>query len=139
MQSRRVRVKCPPDRELLAGRREFPAVHISHPAASEDSSVYYLLLWSENLQRRYFFMQKSSSDLFSRIFESSREFKKVTTITTCAMFGALYISHPAASEDSLQIPFVSVTVRLSPVVVRESAKEVFFYAKKLKRPLFQDL
>ena len=33
-------------------------------------------------------MQKSSNDLFSRIFESSREFKKVTTITTCAMFGA---------------------------------------------------
>jgi len=76
---------------LLAGRREFPAVHISHPAASEDSSVYYLLLWSENLQRRYFFMQKSSNDLFSRIFESSREFKKVTTITTCAMFGALSV------------------------------------------------
>ena len=76
MQSRRVRVKCPPDRELLAGRREFPAVHISHPAASEDS---------------------------------------------------------------LQIPFVSVTVRLSPVVVRKSAKEVFFYAKQLERPLFQDL
>ena len=39
----------------------------------------------------YFFMQKSSSDLFSRIFESSREFKKVTTITTCAMFGALSV------------------------------------------------
>ena len=36
-------------------------------------------------------MQKSSNDLFSRIFESSREFKKVTTITTCAMFGALSI------------------------------------------------
>ena len=36
-------------------------------------------------------MQKSSSDLFSRIFESSREFKKVTTITTCAMFGALSV------------------------------------------------
>lgn len=36
-------------------------------------------------------MQNSSNDLFSRIFESSREFKKVTTITTCAMFGALAI------------------------------------------------
>ena len=36
-------------------------------------------------------MQKSSNDLFSRIFESSREFKKVTTITTCAMFGALSV------------------------------------------------
>ena len=36
-------------------------------------------------------MKKSSSDLFSRIFESSREFKKVTTITTCAMFGALSV------------------------------------------------
>ena len=29
--------------------------------------------------------------LFPRIFESSREFKKVTTITTCAMFGALSV------------------------------------------------
>ena len=36
-------------------------------------------------------MKKSSSDLFSRIFESSREFKRVTTITTCAMFGALSV------------------------------------------------
>ena len=36
-------------------------------------------------------MQNSSNDLFSRIYESSREFKKVTTITTCAMFGALAI------------------------------------------------
>ena len=36
-------------------------------------------------------MQKSSNDLFSRIFESSREFKKVTAITTCAMFGALSV------------------------------------------------
>lgn len=32
-----------------------------------------------------------ATDLFSRIFESSREFKKVTTITTCAMFGALSV------------------------------------------------
>lgn len=36
-------------------------------------------------------MQNSSNDLFSRIYESSREFKKVTTITTCAMFGALAV------------------------------------------------
>ena len=33
----------------------------------------------------------SSNDLFSRILSSSREFKKVTTITTCAMFGALAV------------------------------------------------
>ena len=38
-----------------------------------------------------FLCKKAQDDLFSRIFESSREFKKVTTITTCAMFGALSV------------------------------------------------
>lgn len=31
-----MRVKCLPDGELPAERRALPAVHMSHPAASED-------------------------------------------------------------------------------------------------------
>ena len=36
MQSRNMRVKCQTDGELPAGRKASPAVHMSHPAASED-------------------------------------------------------------------------------------------------------
>ena len=56
-------------------------------------------------------MQKSSNDLFSRIFESSREFKKVTTITTCAMFGALSVVlgyYSIKNTPNLKIGFGSI-------------------------------
>ncbi len=38
-QSRHMRVKCRLNRELSARRKEFLAVHESHPAASEDRNI----------------------------------------------------------------------------------------------------
>ena len=86
-----MRVKCPPDRELLAGRREFPAVHISHPAASEDSSVYYLLLWSENLQRRYFLCKKARTTSFPGFLNHPVNSRRSPLSLPVPMFGALSV------------------------------------------------
>ena len=75
-----------PDGELPAGRRAMPAVHLSHPAAPEDKDPISPAA-GRILQRRYFFMKK----LLALISDSYHEFKHVSTITTCAMFGAMSI------------------------------------------------
>ena len=79
-----MRVKCQTDGELPAGRRVSPRCICRIPL---HQKIPYLLLRSEVLQRRYFFMKK----LLTLISESYHEFKKVNTITCCAMFGAMSI------------------------------------------------
>lgn len=81
-----MRVKCLPDGELPAGRRALPAVYISHPAASEDLNPISPVAVRDSA-KEVFFMKK----LLALISESYHEFKKVSTITTCAMFGAMSI------------------------------------------------
>ena len=78
-------VKCLLNRELSAGRKDFLAVHESHPAASEDFLV--ISDCGRSLQRRYFFMKK-----FVTLFtDSSKELKSVRTVTVCAMLAALAV------------------------------------------------
>ena len=78
-------------------------------------------------------MQKSSNDLFSRIFESSREFKKVTTITTCAMFGALSVVlgyYSFKITPNLKIGFGSIPNAMLAAFIYG----LFFYKKNLSLP-----
>ena len=86
MQSRTMCVKCLPDGELPEGRKGVsPAVHGSHPAATADSR--FISCCGFIFCEGGIFMR----NLLSPITKSRQELKKVSTITACAMFGALSV------------------------------------------------
>ena len=81
-----MRVKCRLNRELSARRKEFLAVHESHPAASEDRNIISSCSMMRSA-KEVIFMKK-----FVALFtDSYRELKSVRTITTMAMLAAIAI------------------------------------------------
>ena len=81
-----MRVKCRMNRELSPGRKEYLAVHESHPAASEDNIISSCSMM-RSAKEVIFFMKK-----FVTLFtDSSRELKSVRTITIMAMLAAIAV------------------------------------------------
>lgn len=109
-QSRKLRVKCLLDGELLTGRKvEILAVHRSHPAATHR--YRYLYAVALGLQRRSFFMKQTISMFKSSLFE----LKEVKSLVFSAMLLAISI---VLGMYSIQLtPNIKVSFALVPVAI----------------------